>query len=78
MLIFLLKLAPPALFLAAAHIVLAHPPQDILLTAPVRCKARADSEGCNTNCQSSAHRAILQVIHAKTTIGVMMPMYWMK
>jgi hypothetical protein len=42
MLILLLKLAPPALFLAAAHIVLAHPPQDILLTAPVGCKATSE------------------------------------
>ena len=78
MLILLLELAPPALFLAAAHIVLSHPPQDVLLSAPVGCEARADGEDGDTDGKSCAHRAILQVIHASPMIGVTMPRYWIK
>ena len=57
MLILLLELAPPALPLAAAHIVLSHPPQDVLLSAPVGCEARADGEDGDTDGKSCAHSA---------------------
>lgn len=57
-LILLLELAPPALPLATTHVVLAHPPQDVLLTTPVGCEATPEGQDGDADCEGCAHLVI--------------------